>query len=258
MSTRVYRILQGSILLGLGWLLFNKFLTGKLYYYINARFFALVFLAAAGFLLLGYVLLTHRHTHTEAEGGNHAPPHDHHHEGHTHSQAGHSPWSLVIVAIPLLLGLVIPPQPLDSGVIQSRGLANESLLGNDSTGDSVELSQPADQRTILDWIRAFNYADDPTEFTGQTADVIGFVYHDPRLPDEQFLVGRLAITCCVADAFAIGMVVAWPEATELTESAWVHVRGPVEPLELEGSTLPLIRAESIKPTDPPNQPYIFP
>jgi putative membrane protein len=253
MSTRVYRILQGSILLGLGWLLFYKFFTGKLYYYINERFFDLVTLAAAGFLLLGYVVLAYRHEHADAEAEDHYHTHDHH-----HSEADSNPWSLVIVALPLLLGFVIPTKPLDASVIQSRGIANKSLFGVDAADEGVELSQPADQRTILDWIQAFNYSDDPAEFTGQTADVIGFVYHDPRLPEDQFLVGRLAVTCCVADAFAIGMVVAGPEAPAMVENTWVHVSGTVDVTEVAGRTLPLIRTERITPTDPPAQPYLFP
>ncbi len=250
MFSKIYRILQGLILLGLGWLLFQKFLTGKLYYYINERFFTLVTLGAIGFLILGFVVLIYRKDH----------PHHHDHEhGHQHHHdEGGSRWALVIIAIPLLLGFLIPSKPLDANVIQSRGIANDALFTSSSRSEGLELSAPADQRNILDWVRAFNYSEDPNEFAGQTADVIGFVYHDPRLPDHQFLVGRLTVTCCVADAFAIGMVVDWPQAAEMADNAWVHVRGEVQTVQVEGRTLPLIIADSIKDTDSPAQPYLFP
>ncbi len=250
MSAKVYRILQGLILLGLGWLLFEKFFTGKLYYYINERFFGLVITAAVGLLILGSVVLAYRKEHF------HHHDHEHAHEHH-HDERGNR-WATAIVAIPLLLGFIIPSKPLDSNVIQSRGIANDALFTSSSTNQGLELSAPADQRNILDWVRAFNYSEDPREFAGQTADVIGFVYHDPRLPEDQFLVGRLTVTCCVADAFAIGMVVESPQAAEMAENAWVHVRGEVQTVEVEGRTLPLIISESIKGTDPPAQPYLFP
>jgi uncharacterized repeat protein (TIGR03943 family) len=221
-----------------------------LYYYINQRFFTLVLLAGAGFLLLGIVVLVYR--------DDHAHGHAHTDHQHSHPDGGLPRWSLAVVAIPLLLGFLIPSKPLDANVVQSRGISNDTLWTPTGTNVQVELNQPADQRTILDWIRAFNFSDNPAEFSGETADVIGFVYHDPRLPEDQFLVGRLTITCCVADAFAIGMVVEWPGAIEMVENTWVHVRGEVDVLEIGGKTLPLIRAESVKDTDPPAQPYLFP
>lgn len=242
------RLTKGLILLGLGGLLFYKYFTGKLYYYINQRFFYLVILAAAGFLLLGYVILAYRKDHHHQ--------HDHEHEHHHHEASNN--WSFLIVAIPLLLGVVIPAKPLDANVIQSRGISNEGLFVSDNSESSKELDTPADQRTILDWIRAFNLSENPEEYTGETADVIGFVYHDPRLPDHQFLAGRLAVTCCVADAFAIGMVVDWPQAADMADNAWVHVRGQIQVINIENQTLPLIIAESVKETDPPAHPYLFP
>jgi putative membrane protein len=147
---------------------------------------------------------------------------------------------------------------LDANIIQSRGISNSAMFTSNSSEGGLELNAPADQRNILDWVKAFNYSENPEEFRGQTADVIGFVYHDPRLPNHQFLVGRLTVTCCVADAFAIGMVVEWPQAAEMVENAWVHVRGEVQVVEVDGQRLPLIIAESIKETDSPPQPYLFP
>jgi uncharacterized repeat protein (TIGR03943 family) len=229
-----------------------KFRANTLYYYINERFFSLVLLGAIGFFLLAAVTFMSI-TQKGLEHGN--EDHDHPHD---HDHPSGNPWALVIIAIPLLLGILVPAKPLNASVIESRGVSNETLISSTGNNSGLELSTPADQRTILDWIRSFNYSEDPTEFWGETADVIGFVYHDPRLEPNQFLVSRLAITCCVADAFAIGMVVEWDQASEWTNNSWVHVRGEVQAIELNGDTIPLILAESIKETDEPAQPYLFP
>ncbi len=252
MTSKIFRRLQGLIFLGLGGLLFQLFITGKLYYYINERFFYLVILAAVGFFIFGAVALAKR-----AEPASECAHADCDHDDHHHETVGRR-WSVGIVAIPLLLGFLIPAKPLDANIIQSRGISNDALLTASGAQQTVELNQPADQRSILDWVRSFNFSEDPTEFEGETADVIGFVYHDPRLPDSQFLIGRLAITCCVADAFAIGMAVEWPAAAEMPDNAWVHVRGEVAVVEVGGKTIPLIRADSVKDTAAPPQPYLFP
>jgi uncharacterized repeat protein (TIGR03943 family) len=251
MSLRSYRILQALILFGLGIMLLQKFITGTLYFFINVRFFWLVILAAGGLFILGAILLENRDK-TRDHDQNKEHDHDHTHD------SGARRWSLIIVAFPLALSYLIPANPLDANIIQSRGIANEAIFSADQGQDAIELNSPTDQRTILDWIRAFNYSQNPAEFQGETADVIGFVYHDPRLAENQFLVGRLAVTCCVADAFAIGMVVEWPEAKRLKENSWLRVRGPIQVLELDNATLPLIVAERVMDTAPPAKPYLYP
>ncbi len=120
------------------------------------------------------------------------------------------------------------------------------------------MQSPSDQRTVLDWIRDFNFASDPSVYKGQQADVIGFVYHDDRLPDDEFLVGRFAVTCCVADAFAVGVIVQTPEAATWGGNTWVHVSGKMQVGSLDGSPYPLIAADSVKEVPVPPQPYLFP
>ena len=76
---------------------------------------------------------------------------------------------------------------------------------------------------MLDWIRLFNSQVDLTPHLGEDANVIGFVYEESRLPAGHFLVARFTVSCCVADAFAIGMAVDWPD--KLAVNSWVNVRG---------------------------------
>jgi uncharacterized repeat protein (TIGR03943 family) len=251
MSTKTYRTLQAVILFGLGLMIILKFRSNTLYYYINERFFSLVLLGAVGFVLLAAITFMSI-TQNELD---HEPDE---HCDHDHDHLKVNFWALRITAIPLALGILVPAKPLDTSVIESRGVSNDALISSTGSDSGLELITPADQRTILDWVRSFNYSEDPAEFWGETADVIGFVYHDPRLGPDQFLVSRLAITCCVADAFAIGMVVEWDQAGEWSNNTWVHVRGEVQAIELDGETIPLIVAESVKETDEPPQPYLFP
>ena len=252
MNTRIYHWLRTGILLGLGVYLLLKIFSGTLYYYINQRFLWLVALGAVAFLILALVSwrhpLAHEHSHAE-----------HHAEDHNPGSATRANrWNLFILAIPLLLGFLVPSKPLDSSALASRGLTTNALLGAGGQKSGVQLDAPSDQRTILDWIRAFNFASDPSVYAGEQADLIGFVYHDDRLASDQFLVGRFAVSCCVADAFAIGLIVESSDAANWASNKWVHVVGEIQVGSLDGQPFPLILASSIKEVPVPPQPYLFP
>jgi uncharacterized repeat protein (TIGR03943 family) len=165
---------------------------------------------------------------------------------------------LFLVALPVLLGLLIPASPLGASAIANRGISANAPLSFNASGSLFQLEVPPNDRTILDWVRMFNFEEDPAKMSGEVADVVGFVYHDPRLHDGQFMVGRFTLSCCVADAFAIGMIVEWSEAVDLPDNRWVRVKGGVDVLHLDGQTLPLIHAESVQEVAEPAQPYLFP
>ena len=64
MNPKTYRTLQILILVSLGIFLAQKLISGSLYYYINQRFFGLVWFGVAGFLFLAFILFRAR-----GEGG---------------------------------------------------------------------------------------------------------------------------------------------------------------------------------------------
>jgi uncharacterized repeat protein (TIGR03943 family) len=258
MSVRTQRSLQALILAGLGLFLLHKIWSGTLFWYINDRFLVLVLAAAIGFLALARIVMPKR----EPGGGpSKTDEHPHEDEGHNHDHGAEGSagagWGLVLVATPLVLGLALPARPLGSSAIANRGINTTAPLTAGSAAP-VQLDLASTERNVLDWVRAFNYAEDPAEFAGQEADVIGFVYHDDRVADGHFLVSRFAVTCCSADATAIGMLVSWPEAEALEPNTWVRVRGPVAVGTFAGRPIPLVAAAALEGVEPPAQPYLYP
>lgn len=253
MSSRTLRTLQTLLLLGLGLFFLEKVWAGTVFWYINQRFAFLVVFAGVGFLILASLVRPTRRPATE----------DHAHEGHTHDhQHDHdhptmSRWGLAIVAVPLLLGVLVPARPLGSAAIANKGL-NLSAPLTASEGQLLQLEMASTERNVLDWVRAFNYAADVNLYTGQAADVVGFIYHDPNQPADEFMVSRFAVTCCSADATAIGMVVQWPAASKLTDNTWVRVRGPIDSVIFAGRPTPRILAETVEGVVAPEQPYLYP
>lgn len=274
MSARLYRALQSLVLVLLGLFLLNKLLDGTVFWYINARFLPLTVIGAAGLLWLGRTLLFELRRGPEAAHENDTaaaqPPapdaHDHasgrlHAHSHgaddAHPHTHRSPAALLIMIVPFVLGVLVPARPLGASAIDNKGLSSVAPLRAASSQAPLQLELASTERTVLDWARAFNQASNPAEYAGEPADVIGFVYHDPRLPEGQFLLGRFTLTCCVADAAAIGVIVDWPEAGQLPTNAWVRVRGTVQPGQLDGNRIPRIEAETLEFIPEPAQPYLY-
>jgi len=254
MTSKNARLLQLLVLASLGGAIVYKFVSGTMYYYINDRFFLLVGFGAAGFLLLAGILLS---THWQADHDyDHGHDHDHDHD-HEHTSGGFK-WSLFFVALPVILAVFVPASPLGASAITTRGITNTAPITTEGQNDLFQLQVPPNNRTILDWVRFFNFTVDLQQYVGQPADVVGFVYFDPRLGEGQFSVLRYTLSCCVADAFAIAMVVNWDDVDELQPNSWVRVKGSVDIITLDDFNIPLIHAESIQVVEQPAQPYLLP
>lgn len=225
------------LLLGMGVYLAVLIVTGNLSNYINLRFAWLAYVGAAIFFLLALVSLA----------GWLRPPTA---QAHAHYQIG---WDiLAIVATPLLLALLIPSRSLGIEAING-GVSLNPVGAAAVTGFS---RSPLD-RNVLDWLREFDRAA-PASFDGAPADVVGFVYREPSFAPADFMLSRFTMSCCVADAFPIGMPVRWEEASGFDAGDWVRVQGALRATEFGGELLPVLLADSIEAVAEPRQPYLYP
>lgn len=239
--------IKTALLIGLGAYFTYNILSGNLANYINERFAWLSYLAAAIFLVLGIYNLTLALRADDAYFHKHD---DDGHEGHDHSALS---WGTVaVIAVPLVLGTLIPSRPLGADAID--GSVNTSTAAGSMTTFTLN---PLD-RNVLDWLRYFGTLDDYAEITGQPADVIGFVYKEPTFGADQFMVARFTVSCCVADASAIGVPIRWQGAGEVEHNTWVRVQGAFEVADFRGDTLPVLQAASVTFIDQPEHPYLYP
>lgn len=239
MSSRIYRFLQILLLVALGAFLVEKALSGKLTWYINVRFMPLTLLGIA--LLTIMVIALIRHTQKTAN---------------THEHLHANPVNLLVLLIPVLVGVLVPDRPLDAAAVASKGVTlNAPLVASENAEQQFDMA--ADERNIVDWLRIFSSESDLSPYLEQQASVIGFVYRDESLPENQFLVSRFVITCCAADAFALGIPVEW-DGEMLEDNVWVKVKGGVEVSYWQNQKVPLILAESLEVVAEPEQPYLIP
>ena len=235
--------LKALILLGLGVYFSLLIITGNLTNYINIRFAWLAYIGAVGFLTLGIWSVR----------GLLKP---HHHDEHEHHDHHHMPlsWSaLGIVAIPLLIATFVPSQPLGAEAV-SGGISLEPISG---VNVAASFSIPPEDRNILDWLRTFNQTENPAELDGLPVKVIGFVYREAGMEATQFMVARFTLSCCVADALAIGLPVELDNAAEFADGIWVQIEGELQAGQFRGDLMPTIRPTSIEEIEAPKNPYLY-
>ena len=291
MSKSIYRFFQCMIVLGLATYLAEKWISGRLSYYINPRFAILTLIGIIGLVIMAVIGLNSLFAEKQGliDSQNKSEPKKQktnmvvvfllplivaflglsatvifpmyfliiviglmrlpqlHTDQDGQPQLSEIPGAaLILLAIPLILGVIVPARPLSTSSLSTRGMNLSAPVSIEQ--QSIKTMEIApDDRTVLDWIKIFNYEKDLSTYIGKSANVIGFVYHDPRLKISQFMVGRFAITCCVADAFAIGMVVDWPDSANLVDNSWVNVKGTVDALTIDGQKVPMLYAEAVNP-----------
>ncbi|MCS6774866.1 MAG: TIGR03943 family protein [Thermoflexales bacterium] len=254
MSSRAHSVAKAVVLAASGVMLYTHLRNGTLAFYINQRFAWLSLLAVLLFLtlalaMLGALLARRGAWEDERELvltlSSAQPP---------RSEGRLSVWAVLVLLLPALLGLLISPRPLGAGAVEVRGIG---LVAPDRPSASVgrAISEPS---TILDWLREFARAGDPAALAGRKVEVVGFVYRDPRNAPGEFWVSRFTVSCCVADAAAVGLLARWAQADQLKPDEWVRVVGRFGVGEFAGERLPVILAERIEPVPPPSQPYLHP
>lgn len=254
-SVRLQNTLKALLLIGLGLFLYSRLMNGTLFYYINERFMGFTILAVVGLLVVG---LSYRYNTPQSA-----------HDDHDHAQAGHShshglTWSGVfLVALPVALGLLTPPQPLGVAALNNRDMnlqLNGSAQRAVSTNSIVQQREKAAlDKNILDWWRDFRTVPHAnTALAGQPVKTIGFVYKDANYGADTFMLIRFTVSCCVADASVVGLLVQSPESASLTDDTWVEVTGTFVSSDLDNWKMPIVNAQQITRIDVPSQPYLYP
>lgn len=236
------RLAAAVVLYGIVAILLHRLLTGTLVYYVNRRYEWLTWVAVAG---LGAMALALSAASWRAA---------------SRSASGHgarTAWSsLAVLALPVALGLA-PQQPLGSAALDNRQVAVASLPPTAQRAVTrIDASEPQ-RRSMLDWLVEFHLADDPHRFVGQEAQITGFVYRDARLGPEQVQLSRFLMSCCVADATAIGIVVQAPELAVVPDDRWLTVTGRFAVGEIDGAQVPVLVADDVERIDPPLVPYLY-
>lgn len=201
-------------------------------------------------------------------------------------------WSAVLFVIPLLLisvdaSAAASPESLSGRTVYTAGVGRAASLPprtspkSDVTIGALEEAPSAPDETsaapgapnrieaspvyVSDFVGTFLDAYYlPEAYAGKTIQVLGFVYRDPAGEPGAFLISRLLVSCCAADAQVAGFKCTWDRADTLPDGGWFFIqgRGEVETvynpyLKSDEKSL-VIRVTDADEIEPLESPYVYP
>lgn len=95
-------------------------------------------------------------------------------------------------------------------------------------------------------------------FKGKTIVISGFVYREDDMAKDEFVVSRMAMQCCSADATPYGFLVKSDKGSSLKNDTWITMSGTLSTTEYRGNEIIRLDATSIKVIPAPEDPYAYP
>lgn len=180
----------------------------------------------------------------------------------------------ILMIITLIIGMASLNMEMDTSVADKKGvtLSESSVSENSSSEDKNSMSKKEldfDTGGIIKF-EEHNYLKKLDKIWGNVEGykdreitIDGFVYRDERVKEDEFIVGRMLMSCCAADSQIVGFMVKWPEANTLNKDEWVNVYGTIDSIatkDAEGNEtiLPIIKVKKVRKISKPNNVYIYP
>ena len=104
---------------------------------------------------------------------------------------------------------------------------------------------------------------DPEKFLNTKLEITGFVYKSKKLKKDRYIIARLVMYCCAADAGITGLIFdAEKTGGSFKKDEWLELYGHIE-MQNAGSggkfeKAPVLMVESFKKIPPESTPYVYP
>lgn len=95
-------------------------------------------------------------------------------------------------------------------------------------------------------------------FVGKKMEISGFVYRENNMASNQFVISRMAMTCCAADSMPYGILVESSRAASYGEDTWMKLTGIIGETEYDGVEIMRLEALKVEKMEAPNDPYVYP
>jgi putative membrane protein len=102
------------------------------------------------------------------------------------------------------------------------------------------------------------------KYKGKRININGFVLRKKEFKEDEFVIARMSMDCCAADAQVIGIMAKLDRAFEFKKDAWVSVEGIIEEVEYRDTVtntdliLPIIKVSKIENIKTPENIYVYP
>lgn len=243
-------------------LLFKYAVTGQLYLLIHPNYFLLVFISSFILFLL-FIFKTYqvfiyyrKNPNFELLANNQS------------SNLLPQGWGSSLLIAVAFFGLIINPMVLSSEAALQRGIT-DTLPPTTIQTQSFLNQIPPEKRSLIEWVRTLNVYPEPDNYTGQKANITGFVVHLDHLPDNYIYLSRFVLTCCAVDAYPVGILVKLPESRqEFPPDTWLEVQGLMNTVTLPNIEVTdaqamrerrqlVLEAKMVKTIPTPRNPYAY-
>lgn len=201
-----------------GLLLFKYWATGQLNRLIHPNYFLLVYIASLVLFIISALKLLHIYLRYYRR------------KSYTRDNQNSilllpKGWGSSLLIFVAVFGLVTEPMILNSQSAMQRGLV-DSLPPVTLQPEAFGASTKPEERTLIQWVRTLNVYPEPDTYTGQRANITGFVVHLDSLPNDYVYLSRFIITCCAVDAYPVGIPVKLPQSRDnYPPDTWLTVQG---------------------------------
>ncbi len=266
---------------------------------INPSYRWLSLASAAALVLVGAALLPaqrEEHQHQAGDGSESAD--EDNHEDHEAASPGELVFQALFLA-PIILSFCTTGSGLSGSSLTRRGVHEIQLpQGTEIRSTAQPARSPAAPAEPIEPARAesegtqpplsmtdlYDYllTGPPAQWVGRPVDVIGQYFVDERCGEDQFIVTRIAVTCCLADAEVLGVRAQTPEPFKPGAGAaanaaqrpqppgalaarvgklgpWIEVRGKLQALnDRFGNPALFIGDAAVSDVPPPDDILLYP
>jgi putative membrane protein len=174
----------------------------------------------------------------------------------------------LIFFLPLILGFTTTG--FDSSIADKKGVTLTNIsqkvaavsngIGKEG-GDYI-----VDGRVIFNELDYYKILSDIEKnlpkYKGKRVLIYGFVYKQDDFNKDKFVIARMTMSCCAADAQVVGLISKWDNAKTLNKGEWINIEGVIdttmykEPNTSKEIELPIIVVEKVEKIQAGSQ-YIY-
>jgi uncharacterized repeat protein (TIGR03943 family) len=228
-----------------GALLLNYWLNGSLSILIHPSYFWLAAFTGFALLIIGSIKAYLLFKYPQAKPST---------AGHVSLLPGN--WAIGLLLITAIAGLLINPRVFTSSKAIQGGVTENSAITR-SQPQSFRSQVKPEKRSLVDWVRTLSAYPEPDTYSGQQANVSGFVVNSAELGSEYLLLSRFVITCCAADVYPVSLTVKLPADQQYKADTWLAVTGQMVTETIGGNRQLILVAKNIKPIETPRNPYEY-
>ncbi len=185
------------------------------------------------------------------------------HEHHNHTSV--DAFRLLILMAPFLFILAVQENSLGQYAFKKRSLnvaridktsKDKSLLRQTAEVDAESSLKAGKSESLVSLIDI--HADFEKLLSSRIKTRGMFMSESPGLPEGCFVIYRFVITCCIADAQPLAVMVKGRPPEGVKNEDWLEIDGHLTEIELGGYPAALIEASATGKTAKPTNPYLVP